>query len=162
MTRLVLALLALGASLAQVGAMPALFFDTSAAPLLPVALLAAWGALRGVEELWVALLLAPIPLGVASEERLGWFLLALLPTAALVLRDALPEGPRAFGRVARAAGVGALCYLVLLWVAAGEARALPGAAGIILGAAVMTAALAAVLATLLWPVRTRRSPGLFR
>nr|HRC62231.1 hypothetical protein [Dehalococcoidia bacterium] len=75
MTRLLLAALALLASLLQVGALPALFFNASAAPLLPVALLAAWGALRGPEEIWPALLVAPLPLALLSEQRLGWFLL---------------------------------------------------------------------------------------
>jgi hypothetical protein len=161
-TRAVLALLAIGASLVQVGAVPVLFLNSAAAPLLPVALLAAWGTMRHADEVWPALLLAPIPLGVASEERLGWFLLALLPTAALLLHRSPPESLQKLGYAPLAAALGALGYLVLLWVAAGEVGALPDAAGLIFGSAIMTAALAALLAVLLWPVRARRTPGLFR
>ncbi len=162
MTRAVLAALALLASLLQVGALPALFFNPTAGPLLPVALLAAWGALRGPDELWPALLLAPLPLALMSEERLGWFLVALLPTAAVLLRRPLPDTPAQFVRAPLAAAVGALGYLVLLWIAAGEVRGLPAASTTLLGAALMTAAVAALLAALLWPIRTRRSQGLFR
>ena len=163
MTRALLAAFALGASLVQVGALPALFLNAAAAPLLPVALVAAWGTMRDPDEVWPALLLAPLPLGVASEERLGWFLLALLPTAALLfLHRSPPEGLHRLGRAPLAAAFGTLAYLVLLWVAAGEVRALPSATGLILGSAVMTGAIAALLAAALWPVRTRRAPGLFR
>lgn len=161
MSRAVLALLAVAVSLVQVGAVPVLFLG-SAAPLLPVALIAAWGTMRNADEVWPALLLAPIPLAVASEERLGWFLLALLPTAVLLLRGSPPESPRKLGQAPLAAALGALGYLVLLWVAAGEVRALPSAAGLILGSTVMTAAIATLLAAALWPVRVRRAPGLFR
>ncbi len=161
MSRAVLALLAVAVSLVQVGALPVLFLG-SAAPLLPVALIAAWGTMRAADEVWPALLLAPIPLAVASEERLGWFLLALLPTAALLLRQSPPESLQKLGQAPLAAALGALGYLVLLWVAAGEVRMLPSAAGLILGSAIMTAALATLLAAALWPVRARRAPGLFR
>ncbi|MFN8585878.1 MAG: hypothetical protein U0446_11240 [Dehalococcoidia bacterium] len=162
MTRLLLAALALLASLLQVGALPALFFNASAAPLLPVALLAAWGALRGPEEIWPALLVAPLPLALLSEQRLGWFLLALLPTAALVLGRPDPDTPGQFARAPAAAGVGTLAYLVLLWLAAGDIRGLPSAFATLVGAALLTALLAALFAALLWPVRARRAPGLFR
>lgn len=162
MTRAVLALLAVVASLMQVGAIPTLFLEPSAAPVLPIALLAAWGIMRSPEEVWPALLLAPLPLGLASDERLGWFLLALLPTAALLVRGSPPESAQKLGRVPVAAGLGTVGYLVLLWVAAGEAGTLPRSAPTIAGAAVMTALLATLLAMLFWPVRVRRAPGLFR
>lgn len=163
MTRVALAALALLASLLQAGALPALFFDPSAAPLLPVALLAAWGALRGPDELWPALLVAPLPLALLSEERLGWFLLALLPTAAmLVHRRPQPDTPGQFARAPLVAAPGAFAYLGLLWLAAGDVRGLPGALATLLGAAFLTAAAAALFAALLWPLRARRAPGLFR
>lgn len=162
MTRVTLAALALLASLLQVGALPALFFDPSAGPLLPVALVAAWGALRGPDELWPALFVAPLPLAFMSEERLGWFLVALLPTAALLLHRPDPDTYAQFVRAPLAAGTGALAYLALLWLAAGDVRGLPAASTTLLGAALLTAAVAALFAALLWPLRTRRAPGLFR
>ena len=163
MTRLALAAFALLASLLQAGALPVLFFDPSAAPLLIIAVLAAWGALRGPDDLWPALLVAPLPLAFQSEERLGWFLLALLPTAALLLRrPPEPDTPAQFARAPLVAAPGALAYLALLWLAAGDVRGLPGALLTLLGAAVLTAAFAALFAALLWPLRARRAPGLFR
>ena len=162
MTRIILAALAVAASLVQASALSTLFLTPTAAPLLPVAVLAAWGAMRGPDEVWPALLLAPLPLGVVSEERAGWFLLALLPTAALLLDPSPPETLRKLGRAPLAAALGAVAYLAVLFLAAGEIRDIPNSAGIILGAAAMTAAIACVLALLLWPVRTRRAPGLFR
>jgi hypothetical protein len=161
-SRAFLALLAAGASLIQVGAMPALFLDPAAAPLLPVALLAGWGVMRSPDEVWPGLLIVPLPLGLISEERLGWFILALLPTAALLLRKPPPEGIQTLGRVPLVAALGAAGYLVVLWVAAGEVHALTNPVAVVAAPAVMTALLATVLAALLWPVRTRRAPRLFR
>ncbi|MEZ4554140.1 MAG: hypothetical protein AB7L91_09750 [Dehalococcoidia bacterium] len=163
MTRVFVAALALVASLLQVGALPALFFDPSAAPLLPVALLAAWGALRGPGELWPALLVAPLPLALLSEERLGWFLLALLPTAGLLVRRRPdPDSLAQFARAPLVAALGALGYLALLWLAAGDIRGLPSALATLFGAALLTAIASTLFAALLWPLRTRRAPGLFR
>ncbi|MGE0227076.1 MAG: hypothetical protein AB7I38_10060 [Dehalococcoidia bacterium] len=163
MTRVLVVALALLASLVQVGALPALFFDPLAAPLLPVALLAAWGALRGPEELWPAFLVAPLPLALLSEERLGWFLLALLPTAGLLLRRRPdPDTLAQFARAPLVAALGALGYLALLWLAAGDVRGLPGALTTLVGAALLTAVASSLFAVLLWPLRARRAPGLFR
>lgn len=162
MTRLILASLALAASLLQVGALSVLFPAPAAAPVLPVAVLAAWGALRGADELWAGLLLASLPLGLVSEERLGWFLLALLPTAALMLQPASPDAQRRFLRASLAGAGGALTYLVLLFLAAGEAGAIPAEAHALLGSAALTAVLAGLFAALLWPLRVPRSAGLFR
>jgi hypothetical protein len=162
MTRLVLASLALTASLLQVGAVPSLFFDPASAPLLPVAVIAAWGAMRGPDELWAALLVAPLPLAVASEERLGWFLLALIPTAALLLRPAPPDTSQQLLRAPLTAALGAIAYLVVLFLAGGEARALPTCTPSVLSAAMLTAFISGVVALVLWPARTRRAPGLFR
>jgi hypothetical protein len=162
MTRIILALLALAASLLQVGAVPSLFLDPAAAPLLPVAMIAAWGAMRGPDELWAALLVAPLPLAVASEERLGWFLLALIPTAALLLRPAPPDTAQQLLRAPLAAALGGMAYLVVLFLAGGEARAMHASTPGILGAATLTAVMAALFALLLWPARARRTPGLFR
>ena len=86
-----LALLALAASLLQLGAVPALFLGGVAAPLLPVALIAAWTMARGERELWPALLVVAAVMGVASSERIGWFLLALLPAALLAALDGVAD-----------------------------------------------------------------------
>jgi hypothetical protein len=161
-TRVILAWLALVASLVQVGAIPSLFLDTATAPLLPVAVIAAWGAVRGPDDLWAGILVAPLPLALASEERVGWFLLALLPTAALLLRRPPPDTPHQLLRAPLAAALGSLAYLVVLFCAGGAAPALPGAASSLLGAATLTALVAALFALVLWPARTRRAPGFFR
>ena len=116
-------------------------------------------------------------LGVASEERAGWFLLAMLPAAALIegaaaaraapSAAARPSGsalPSAWGLllVPAAAGLGAALYQGLLQLAAGELGALGGDREAVLAAAAWTAALAGVAALLAWPLRRRPAPGLFR
>src|SRR5688500_12435934 len=57
--------------------------DLRSLPLLPLAMLAAWAAARGPDEAWAVLLPAPLVLGLASDERVGWFVLALTPTPLL-------------------------------------------------------------------------------
>jgi hypothetical protein len=160
-TRLALAALAFGAALLQAGAMPALFFDPASTPLLPVALLAAWGAMRSLDDMWPGFFVVPLTLGVVSEERVGWFLLALLPTAALLMRPAPPEALRQLSRAGLVAAAGALAYLVLLFIAAGEVAALLNAVPRLAVAMLGTAAIAATFALLLWPARSRRARGLF-
>lgn len=162
MSRLVLLLVALAASLVQVGVVPAFVFTSAAAPLLPVALLAAWGAVRGTDDLWLALLAVAGILGVLSEERVGWYLLALLPTAVLLLVAQQPGEPK-FHRIAHApitAALGAWAYLALLFLASGRLEALPDTGIEALTAAGTTALLATVFALALWPLRGRPR-GLF-
>ncbi len=78
-------LLGAGAALLQLGATPLWLDRPLAAPVLPLIVIAGWGAARGLGETVPAAALAAIVLGVSSEERAGWFLLAMLPTAALLL-----------------------------------------------------------------------------
>ena len=168
----------------QLSLVPALFPAGAlgaAAPLLPVALVAAWGAARDPIEVAPALVVAAAALGAVSTERVGWFLLALLPTAALaVTARALPrrapwgrgrsaldarsagESPPADValRAAAAAAVGAAAYLALLALASGRPALLSALGPSIVGAAAWSAALADALALLLRPLRPRRR-GLF-
>src|SRR5437868_12808735 len=72
-------------ALVQVAVVPAFVFQPAAAPLLPLALLAGWGALRGVNEVWPSLPVAALTLSLASSEGSGWLLLAVLPTAICLL-----------------------------------------------------------------------------
>ena len=78
MTWLLLAL-TLAAAPVQAAITTALFRDPLAAPVLPVALIAGWAVMRDVRETWPALILPAVVLGVTSEERVGWFLLSMLP-----------------------------------------------------------------------------------
>ena len=168
----------------QLSLVPALFpagAVGAAAPLLPVALVAAWAAARNPVEIAPALVVAAAALGAVSTERVGWFLLALLPTAALAVtaRALPPRAPWGRGRpaletraaregslievvlrAAVAAALGAAAYLALLALAAGRPTLLPALGASIIGAAAWSAALAAALALLLRPLRPRRR-GLF-
>ena len=155
-----LAVLALIASLLQLGAVPALFLGGIAAPLLPVALIAAWTVARGERELWPALLIVAAVLGVASSERVGWFLLALLPAVGLsaVLADTLVG--RRLALAPAAAAFGALGYLTVLATAGGGLASLPAMSGAIAAASAWTALAAAFFALALWPLQPRPR-GLF-
>ncbi len=165
MSALLAVALGVGAGLLQVGAAPALFTEPRAAPLLPLAVVAGWSAVRGLGEAAPALLGAAVVLGAASEERAGWFLLAMLPAAALIAgAGAAPSAPSVRGLLLApaAAGLGAALYLGLLNLAAGELDALGRDREAVLAAAAWTAALAGALALLAWPLRPRRAAGLFR
>ncbi|MSQ36653.1 MAG: hypothetical protein EXR63_05935 [Dehalococcoidia bacterium] len=148
------AALAFAAALAQAVLPGALALDVELAPALPVALLAAWAAVRAPGETPAAAVCAALPLGVLSAERTGWFVLALLPTVALAL---LPQ-PRVGHRVLRAALAGAgggAAYLAVLLLAAGRWRELLLGADVLLPVAATTAAVAFVLGLALWPWRER-------
>jgi hypothetical protein len=155
-----LAVLALIASLLQLGAVPALFLGSIAAPLLPVALIAAWTMARGERELWPALLVVAAVLGVASSERVGWFLLALLPAAGLSAVIAATLVSRRLALAPAAAALGALAYLAVLATAGGGLDRLPAMSGSIAAAGAWTALVAAVFALVLWPLQPRPG-GLF-
>lgn len=161
-----LALLVLLSAPVQTAITTALFRDPLATPVLPVALIAAWASMRRVEETWPAVLLPAIVLGATSEERAGWFLLALLPAPALALAGSRRLRPRVSGigrrlTVAATVGAGAACaYVTLLSLAGGVVRDLPAHAPAILAAAAGSALLAALAALALWPLR-RRERGLF-
>ncbi len=155
--------LAAVAALLQLAAVPSLFVDGAAAPRLPVALISAWAAARDGNETWPVLLVVPLALGVVSEERVGWFMLALLPSAALASltrQTAGTSGVRRFVRAPLAAAAGAVLYLSLLTLAAGRPATLAETADSYAFAALWTAAAAALLAAALWPLRPRPR-GLF-
>ncbi|MGE3856597.1 MAG: hypothetical protein AB7G21_06550 [Dehalococcoidia bacterium] len=161
-----LLLLAMGAAVLQVGAVPAAFHQPLAAPVLPVALLAGWAAIRRPREAWPVPLGAAIVLGAVSEGRVGLYLLALLPALAIAtfvrLRERRGEGT-ASRRLALAAvggAAGTLCYVLSIAAAAGTARTLSPALPALLGGMAWTGMLAALLAAALWRVRSDRG-GLF-
>jgi len=165
MTWLLLAL-TLAAAPVQAAITTALFRDPLAAPVLPVALIAAWAVMRDVRETWPALILPAVVLGVASEERVGWFLLAMLPAPAIAVVATRAIRPRVTGvwrRLLIAAGVAAgaaVLYATLLSVGGGVTDQLGGSASAIVGSAMLSAALAVVAAVAFWPLRPRER-GLF-
>lgn len=149
----------------------ALVRDPLAAPVLPVALIAAWAATRGggeegCHEIWPTVLLPAIVMGVASEERVGWFLLALLPAPALAAAGTRRIRPRVTGfgrRVSIATGVAALAamsYAVVLAVAAGLVSDLPASSPSLLATGLGSGVLGAAGVLLFWPLR-RRERSLF-
>jgi len=161
-TRVAVVLIAVIASLVQVAVVPAVLPGAAAVPLLPLAILAAWGSVRSASEVCIALVAVAIVLGVSSQERVGWYLLACAPlAAALLLAPEREAWSRRLVRAPIAAGLGACAYAALLLVAAGRVRALPGETFAIGGAALMTAAIAALCVTVLLPWRARSVAGLF-
>ncbi|GMU40278.1 MAG: hypothetical protein AMXMBFR23_11440 [Chloroflexota bacterium] len=163
---LVLMLVTAALGLVQAGAAPALFADPLAAPVLPAILLVAWAALRGPQECWPAIPAPALILGVLSDERAGWFLLALLPAPLLgvvVLRRARRTGAGAVRRAAwsaAAAALAVLCYGGVLTLAAGVAGDLPASSAEAMAGVMLSALLGAALALAAWPLR-RRERGLF-
>lgn len=163
MTHAAVAALALATSLLQLGVVPSLFLQIERAPMLPIALLAAWIAVRGPSEAWAVLLIVPAALGAASEERVGWFVLALLPTAfaAIALRPGAHPSRRSFvTRAAAAAGAGAMLYALTLAIAVAHVDGSSGALASLATSGLATASLAATTAVLLLPLRPR-ARGLF-
>lgn len=148
--------------LVQLGAGPVLFDDPRAVPLIPLAVLAGWSVARGFGEVVPGLLGAALVLGAASEDRAGWFILAMLPAAALLAAGDLVPPLRRLALAPAAAGVGAGAYTVLLYAASGRFDLLgvhnEEAAGLVL----WTGGLAVVFALLAWPLRPREPrTGLF-
>ncbi len=161
MSWLLATLLGAGAALLQLGAAPSLFADPLAAPILPLAVLAGWGAARGLAEAAPAAVIAALVLGVASEERAGWFLLAMLPTAALVTPALALRPSRRLLLAPAAAALGVIAYQGLLHLSSGD-LALLARGEPLLSAALWSAALALVLAAISWALRPRpSSSGLF-
>ena len=159
---LVAALLGTGAALMQLGATPIWIDQPLAAPVLPLVVIAGWGAARGLGEAVAAAVLAAIVLGVASEERSGWFLLAMLPTAALLLPAAALRVWERLLLAPIAAALGVLVFQAMLRFSSGLAalseqqqnELFEGAAW----SAVAAFALAAILASGSWAMRGRPAP----
>lgn len=156
-----LVLLVLVTAPIQIAITTSLVRDPLAAPVLPVALIAAWAATRRPEETWPAILLPAIVLGAASEERVGWFLLALLPgplVAAVAVRRLRPRVNGLWRRISVAGGAGAagaIAYGLVLAVAGGLGASLVTHAGPLLATGALSAAVAAVAALAFWPLRPR-------
>ena len=162
----ILVLLALAAAPLQAAITTALVRDPLAAPVLPVALVTAWAAMRRPGETWPAILLPAVVLGVASEERVGWFLIALLPAhlvASLAVRRFRPKVTGFWRRAltaGAAAALGALLYACTLAVVGGIGGQLPERSGALLATAIVSGAIAVVVAICFWPLRPRQR-GLF-
>lgn len=157
----VLVALTLGTALLQAGFVQAIPASPLAAPTIIVAIVAGWSAVRDPDEAWPALILPALALGTLSEERVAWFLVALLPAPAIVAllraRERVEPGWRQRVATAAVAGVtGGLAYAAVLAVAGGVAGELVTGAGGIVGGALATGMLAALAATLLWPLRPRQ------
>lgn len=150
----VMTLIGFMTALLQIGAVPTLF-PTGTEPLLPIALMLAWAALRDVDETWPIPLMVSLTLGVASQERVGWFMIAFLPTAAL----ALAMGHRAYQfRLSLApvsAGVAAILYLKILTITSGHRSSFTTSVSSDLTVALWTAVVAAILVGVLYPIRNR-------
>ena len=158
-------LLVVAASFLQVTLVPLLFLDPWSAPLLPVALVAAWSVNRSQDEAWPALLPSALLLGVVSTQRVGWFLVALLPVALAGAAMAQTRADEEHGLLwrlpatASVAGLGALGYLLALAIVSGELVVLAAAAPAVVVSVLGSSALATTLTPLLRP-RQRRH-GLF-
>lgn len=148
------------AALAQLalGSLPDV--DTRGVPPLCVVVLASWAAVRGSAEVWPALLVAAPLLGAASDERVGWFLLALLPVPAAAMAFGPREGARAALTALALGFAGAACYLAVLALGAGRPALLADDVGALAPSLAGTALAATVVAGALYPFRRRRS-GLF-
>ena len=163
---MVLVLLVVLSAPLQAAITTALVRDPLAAPVIPVVLVAAWGAVRRPDETWPAILLPAVVLGVASEERVGWFLLALLPAPLIATLGAKRFKRHATGFWRRvttaglAAGAAAACYGTVLALAGGLLGELPERSGALLATATESGVLAVLVALCLWPFRPRQR-GLF-
>jgi hypothetical protein len=157
-TRLLVALLAAVLALVEASIAPG-----AAVAVLPLTLIACWGVLRGADEVMAAALAMAVPLGVLSEARLGWFILALLPL--LLTLVMVPHGAqRARGAAigAAVAGGSSLAFGLVLLLAAGQPRALPAEVPALLAASSVTALLTGFGVLLLWRWRARpHAQGLF-
>ena len=148
--------------LVQLGAAPVLFGDPRAAPLIPLAAIAGWSAARGFGEVAPCLLGAALVLGVASEDQAGWFVLAMVPAAALLAVADAVSPLRRLALAPAAATLGAGAYTALLYAASGRFELLSVHSEPAVEVVLWTGALTAVCALLAWPLRPRTPrTGLF-
>ena len=148
--------------LVQLGAAPVLFGDPRAAPLIPLAVLAGWSVARGFGEVVPGLLGAALVLGVASDDRAGWFVLAMAPGAALLAVADVVRPLRRLALAPAAASLGAGAYTALLYATSGRFELLSVHSEPAVGLVLWTGALAAGCAVLAWPLRPREPrTGLF-
>ncbi len=156
----VLAVVLVAASALVQMAMEASIGASTGVPLLPIATLGAWARVRPSFEAWVAIPPAALLLGIASDERTGWVLLALLP--APLLASFAPRGGvgLTLAVAAAAAGLGAGAFLWMLAIVDGNATPAFDEVRTIAGVAGWTALGALLLAACLLPFRPRQR-GLF-
>lgn len=153
-------------ALVQIGPLSLFTLDPLALPVLPVALVAGWAAVREPGETWPALLLAPVVMGAVSQERVGVFVLAFWPAAALAVitrridRDPVGNAVRRLLAAALAATGGVVSYAALLTLSSGSWRQLTRDVAPLATATILTAALATAVALAVWPWRPRPR-GLF-
>lgn len=148
--------------LVQLGAAPVLFGDPRAAPLIPLAAVAGWSAARGFGHVAPVLLGAALVLGVASEDRTGWFVLAMAPAAALLAVADAVSPLRRLALAPAAATLGAGAYTALLYAASERFELLVVQSETAVDVVLWTGALAAACALLAWPLRPRTPrTGLF-
>lgn len=166
MSALLVLLTALLVALLDLTLLPSMrVFD--AHPSAAVATVAVWSVLRRREE---AMLLAPaagLMLGLLGNEPLGASILGLAPTVLFATRrdPAAPDGR--FTAVVRAACLGTVAYTLTLAVLLAVLRDVPLAPLALARQMVVTAALTALLAGMLyWPVARvawqAHLPGRFR
>ncbi len=127
----------------------------TAVPLLPIALVAAWAVVRDPIEAALALLPVAWVLGVASDQPVGWLLIALVPALLLGAAGRALGRDRAIPAAALAGATSALAYLAIL-----AAAPLPDLFPNALATAGWTAATALATAVALYPFRPRER-GLF-
>ncbi len=142
-------LLGAWAALLQLGATPIWIEQPLAAPVLPLIVIAGWGAARGLGEAVPAAVVAAVVLGVASEERAGWFLLAMLPTAALLLPAAALRSWERLLLAPLAAALGVVAFQALLRFSSGLSALTAEQQGQLLEGATWSAVAAFALAALL-------------
>lgn len=148
--------------LVQLGAAPVLFGDPRAAPLIPLAVVAGWSAARGFGLVAPVLLGAALVLGVASEDRAGWFVLAIAPATALLAVADTVSPLRRLALAPAAATLGAGAYTALLYAVSGRFELLGVQSETAVDVVLWTGALAAACALLAWPLRPRTPrTGLF-
>lgn len=155
------------AAMLQVSVLSEIATHPFGVPLLPVALVAGWAAMRSADALWPVLLVTPLVQGVLAAERVGWLLIALLP--AVILGAVLtqpwstqrPAGPgRRIAIAALIASSGTVLHAAIRSLASGTPALLFESSGAVLTSVAWTVFLAVAFAVSLWPLRPR-TRGLF-
>jgi len=153
------------AALIQTTVLPQFFLDAWTTPFLPAALVATWATTRQPIETWRITLISALILGVMSSERVGWFLLALLPISliAVFLHEISAQNRHLttqIGRASATALTGTICYFIILTIVAGKGSLLLAAGPDIAIACLGTMALAIIGVLAVSPFR-KKPIGLF-
>ena len=153
MSYLIATLLTVFAALLQLGIAQNLFQQPLAAPIFPLVIIAGWGAMRGLGEIVPGAALAAIALGVASEERTGWFLFAMLPTVLLILPALALRPSQRMLLAPVAAALGVIAYQGLLYLVNGVAFTAIVESDALLRGTLYSAAASLLLASACWALR---------